>query len=101
MSYPPATHGNAEQEEVSTAAVIPPDGPPAHEDFTIAEQLESIRFPEEDRPGEDCFLNEAGEKRWVGTSEVQRFIRRLGAEHPSNYFVKHGTSWQQDLFSGF
>jgi hypothetical protein len=76
-------------------------GPVAHEDLTIAEQLETMRVRDEHRPGEVCFLGEDGRKRWVAESEVARFIRRLGATHPSDYLAAHGTPWQNDLFSGF
>lgn len=80
---------------------IPPQGPSPHEDLTISEHLETMRVRDENRPGEQCFLNEQGEKRWVADSEVTRFLRRVGAEHPAEYLTSQGTTWQQRFFSGF
>ena len=75
-------------------------GPSAHEDLTIAETIELMRVPDEHRPGEECFRTSSGEKRWVASSEVRRFIRRLGAVHPNEYEAEHGEPWEKDFFSG-
>jgi hypothetical protein len=97
MPYPPPTHGGAERSTpMSTSA-----GPSAHEDLTIAEQLETMRVSGEHRVGEECFLSSDGTRRWVASTEVQRFIRRLGAQHSSDYFASHQISWENDFFSGF
>ena len=77
------------------------DAPPVQEDMTIADHLEIMRVAGETRPGEQCFLNERGEKRWVAESEVKRFIRRLGALHPSDYQAANGSEWTLNFFSGF
>ena len=74
-------------------------GPAAHEDLTIAEQIENMRVTGEHRPGEECFLDSHGEKHWVPTEDIRGFIRSFGAEHPSNYLAKHGISWEADFFS--
>ncbi len=97
MSYPPPTHGGAEYQ----APEFPSAGPAAHEDLTIAEQLETMRVSGVQRVGEECFLSSDGTPRWVASTEVQRFIRRLGSQHPSHYFNSHHMSWENDLFSGY
>ena len=97
MSYPPPTHGGAEYQ----TPVFSSAGPPAHEDLTIAELLETMHVSEEQRADEECFLSSNGTKRWVARTEVQRFIRRLGAQHPSDYFASHQMSWENDFFSGY
>ncbi|MES2920923.1 MAG: hypothetical protein V4819_05230 [Verrucomicrobiota bacterium] len=75
-------------------------GPAAHEDLTIAEQLQIMRVPGEHRPGEQCFRNCHGEHLWVGENEVQRFVAVHGADHSSDYLNSHGADWQEDFFSG-
>lgn len=74
-------------------------GPSAHEDLTIAEQIESMRVAGEHRPGEECFMDSHGENHWIAVVEIQSFIRKFGAEHPSNYLAEHGASWETDFFS--
>lgn len=97
-SSPPMRQDTTTKPEAATTAS---QGPAAHEDLTIAEELETMRVQDESRPGEQCFLNENGEKRWVSESEVNRFLRRLGAMHPAVYLATHGFRWEQNLFSGF
>ncbi|GAA5125748.1 hypothetical protein JIN84_14610 [Luteolibacter yonseiensis] len=58
-----------------------------------------MRLTDEHRPGEDCFLDAHGAKHWVSSVEVQGFIRKFGAEHPSNYLASHGTRWEEDFFN--
>ncbi|MES2437987.1 MAG: hypothetical protein V4584_02915 [Verrucomicrobiota bacterium] len=74
-------------------------GPEPHEDLTIGEHIETMRVRDEHRPGQWCFLNEHGEKRWIAESEVQRFVRKNGAEHPSNYLSIKGYEWQRVFFN--
>ena len=78
--------------------VSPHDGPGPHEDLTIGEHIETMLRRSEHRPGQQCFVNEHGEKRWVAESEVTHFIRKYGAEHPSNYALIHGSDWLEDFF---
>lgn len=92
----PTTHPNTEKRSADFAS----GGPAAHEDLTIAEQLEIMRIPDEDRPGEPCFLTACGEKRRAGEREVEHFIHRHGAEFSSNYLLIHGSGWEDDLFGG-
>lgn len=87
------------QNDGQTAHSTSPKGPSAHEDLTIAEEIETMRVAGEHRPGEECFLDSHGEKHWVSTAQVQRFVRRFGAEHSSNYLTAHGTSWEADFFN--
>lgn len=75
------------------------DGPAAHEDLTIAEQLELMRVPGEHRSGEQCLLGSKGERRWIAESEVKRFIVKHGAEHSSDYLAAHGADWEEIFFS--
>jgi hypothetical protein len=76
------------------------DGPRAHEDLTIKEQLEFMRVTSETRPGVEGFINDEGEACWIAESEVRRFITEHGAEHSSNYLLIHGVNWQEDFFHG-
>ncbi|MEO7100417.1 MAG: hypothetical protein ABI162_13730 [Luteolibacter sp.] len=76
------------------------DGPAPHEDLTIAEHLETMRLQNENRPGEQCFRNENGEKRWIPDSELERFLHESGAIHPSDYFSMNGRDWREIFFSG-
>ena len=93
---------NQIHQEIDTLQIAPHgDAPAPHEDLTIAEHLEMMRVNGEQRPGEQCFLNERGEKRWVADSEVKRFVRRVGALHPSDYEVANGSDWTLNFFSGF
>ena len=88
MSYPPPTYRGAEYQAPEFLSA----GPSAHEDLTIAELPEIMRISEKRRADEECFLSSDGTKRWVTRAEVQRFIRRLGKQHPSNYFSRHQMS---------
>lgn len=74
------------------------DGPAPHEDLTIAEQLETMRVPDEDRPSEQCFINDQGEKTWLGEDHVSRFIVENGAEFSSDYQLAHGADWTKAFF---
>jgi hypothetical protein len=74
------------------------NGPAPHEDLTIGELLESMRVKGEQRPGEQCFINEKHEHCWFPDSEVDRFIAEYGAEHPSTYRQRHGGDWRDDFF---
>jgi len=74
------------------------DGPAAHEDLTIAEQLEIMRITEECAPGVDCFLSPDGKITCFPEDEVRNFIAEHGAEHSSNYLKLHDTDWQEDFF---
>jgi hypothetical protein len=88
--------------EIETPRLAPHgDAPATDDDLTIADYVEIMRVEGETRPGEQCFLNERGEKRWVAESEVKRFIRRLGALHPSDYQAANGSAWTLNFFSGF
>lgn len=74
------------------------DGPTAHEDLTIAEQLDFMRITEKCGPGVECFLAPDGKTTCFQEDEVQRFIAEHGAEHSSNYLRLHATDWQEDFF---
>lgn len=91
---------NCDESETS-GDIAPTSGPAAHEDLTIAEHIQTMRVSDEHRPGEECFLNGHGEKSWVAAEEVRRFIRRVGAQHPSDYLATYGERWEKDFFSGF
>ena len=86
------------REPVTIPDADPHDGPHPHEDLTIAEQIETMRLSDEHRPGEQCFLTEHGERRWVSESDVEHFIRTYGALHPSNFLVTQGGDWREDFF---
>lgn len=75
------------------------NGPAPHEDLTIGELLDSMRANGEQRPGEQCFVNEKHEKCCFPDREVKRFIAEYGAEHPSTYLRVHGVDWQEDFFN--
>jgi hypothetical protein len=75
------------------------DGPSAHEDLTISEQIELMRVPGEHRPGEQCLLDANGGQHWIAESEVKRFITNHGADHSSDYLAAHGVAWEKILFS--
>lgn len=90
MSYPAPILG-----ELQTG-----DGPPPHEDLTIAEQLQTMRVHGEDRPGKQCFVSANGAHRWIGDQVVQRFVTNHGADHSPDYLNSHGIDWQMDFFSG-
>jgi hypothetical protein len=77
---------------------IPPTGPPPHEDLTIAELLEIMRDPSQDRPGELCFLDENELPRWVAEVELADFLTSSGALHPSGFLNTHGVDWKIRLF---
>jgi hypothetical protein len=79
----------------------PGSGPAPHEDLTIAEQLQTMRLESADCPGESCFLNSRGKKCWIANGVVERFIRRLGALHASDYLAAHGAAWQSNFFRGY
>jgi hypothetical protein len=90
-----------DQESETADDIDPATGPAAHEDLTIAEHIQTMRVSDEHRPGEECFLNSHGEKHWVTADDARRFIRRVGAQHPSDYLATYGESWEKDFFSGF
>lgn len=92
----PSTHPNPEKRAADFAAA----GPAAHEDLTIAEQLEIMRIPDEDRPGQPCFLTASGEKRRAAELQLEHFIHLHGADFSSNYRLLHGSEWEDDLFGG-
>lgn len=77
---------------------VPSNPPPAHEDLTIAETLETMRTTVEHRPGEQCFVDEMGRFRWIQDADLKDFVGRFGAEHPSNYFAAHGVDWKESFF---
>ena len=74
------------------------NGPEAHEDLTIAEQLDQMRDPHDRRPGEVCLVSSEGQKYWVSDSALEQFLRDHGAEHSSDYLASHGVTWEADLF---
>lgn len=78
--------------------MIPNTGPPPHEDLTIAEQIESMRVEAADCPGESCFLDTRGKKCWITNGVVERFVRKQGAIHPSDYRAANGVDWQSLFF---
>ncbi|NQX02589.1 hypothetical protein HQ447_18175 [bacterium] len=80
---------------------VPPTGPPPHEDFTIAELLEIMRDPSQSRPGEQCFLDEKDQQRWVSDAQVAHFLTASGALHPSGFLNTYGIDWKLRFFSGF
>ena len=91
MSFPlPAT--------LETDTLTSGVGPAAHEDLTIAEQLETMRVADEHRPGELCYLNPEGENCWLEESDVKHFLAKHGAEHSSAFLSAHGADWQNQLF---
>ncbi len=93
MSFPnPASH------TAEIASAFPSKGPEAHEDLTIAEHIQSMRLGSSDCPGESCFINQAGKKCWITDGVVERFIRKSGAMHPSDYQAKNGEEWQSSFF---
>ena len=95
MPFPsPASY---ELENAST--VNPSDGPAAHEDLTIAEQLKMMRVPSEHRPGELCYLDSKDEYRWVAETAMRHFVVNHGAEHSSDYLLTHGADWEDVFFS--
>jgi hypothetical protein len=100
-SFPkPMSLSPSASRELATARITHSgDGPAAHEDLTIAEQLELMRVPGEHRPGEQCLLDSKGEHRWVAESDVMRFIVNHGAEHSSDYLATHGADWEEIFFS--
>ncbi|MEO5912886.1 MAG: hypothetical protein ABIS50_01550 [Luteolibacter sp.] len=73
--------------------------PSAHEDLTIAEILETMRVNDEHRPGEQCFLGERDQRRWISDTELLEFVKDHGAEHPSNYLEAHGIDWKENFFN--
>lgn len=77
------------------------NGPAAHEDLTIAQHLDTMSAPDQHRPGERCYFNGNGERRWVAVSEVARFLRKHGAKHPSDFEAQFHADWQSNFFSGF
>lgn len=79
--------------------IKPGEGPQAHEDLTIAEELEAMRCPDEHRPGAQCYQDDDGNRHWLNDASVELFISEEGARHSSDYQSIHGTSWQDDLFN--
>lgn len=73
-------------------------GPGPHEDLTIADHLEMMGVEEKRHPGECCFENESGERRWISDQDLEQFIRHFGAVHPSDYFATHGHDWKVTFF---
>jgi hypothetical protein len=83
-----------------TPTEVPNSGPEAHEDLTIAEQIETMRLESADCPGESCFMNSRGKKCWIANGVVERFVRKLGSIHPSDYRAVNGVEWQSLFFRG-
>lgn len=79
----------------------PGRGLAAHEDLTIAQHLDTMSAPDQHRPGERCYFNENGERRWVAVSEIARFLRKHGAKHPSDFEAQFRADWKSNFFSGF
>lgn len=77
---------------------IPGAGPDAHEDLTIADHIHWLRMRYEHRPAQLCFRTGNGEKHWLSTRDVARFVREHGAEHPADYILSHGNVWEHDFF---
>lgn len=94
----PQTHYNS-GEETTSPDVIPGHGPGAHEDLTIAEEVEAMRCGNEHRPGQQCFVDSKEEKHWVDEAKLSQFLREEGARHSSDYKSIHGTDWEQDFFT--
>ncbi|MEX1047982.1 MAG: hypothetical protein WED15_00535 [Akkermansiaceae bacterium] len=79
-----------------------PQSPPAARDrLTISEHLDTMCAPDGHRPGQRCYFNERGERRWVAVSEIARFLRKHGAKHPSDFEAQFHTDWKSNFFSGF
>ena|SRR6478609_2432088 len=73
-------------------------GPAPHEDLTIGELLDSMRAVGEQRPGEQCFINENHEKCWFPDDRVDHFMAAYGSEHPSTYRRLLGADWKEHFF---
>ncbi len=70
----------------------------AREDITISEVLETMRGAKDDKPGEHCFIGDDGHRCWIRDAELEKFITRYGALHPSSYLITHGIHWKINFF---
>ncbi|MES2925126.1 MAG: hypothetical protein V4819_26470 [Verrucomicrobiota bacterium] len=65
----------------------------------MAEILETMRVPAQDRPGEQCFQDGNGLRHWVSDAKAATFIGESGALHPSDYLASTGIAWELRFFS--
>lgn len=86
-------------ERSSAPTRIPPQGPSAHEDLTIAEHLSNMLAGDEHRPNEQGCVDEHGKVAWLSENRIEQFVREFGALHPSDYQNRHGRPWQADFFA--
>jgi hypothetical protein len=73
-------------------------GPPAHEDLTIAETLETTRDAASFTPGSSCFILGNQQRHCVADEVLQQFVKQFGAFHPSDFLSVHGVEWESMLF---
>lgn len=73
------------------------EGPAAHEDLTIAEQIALLATVEKDGDGMLTFQSPAGVCE-LPEDHVGGFLEEHGHEHAAEYQEKYGCRWEDDFF---
>lgn len=74
------------------------EGPAAHEDLTISEQIALLATVEKDGDGRLTFHDARGDVWNLPEQHVHSFLEEHGHEHSSDYRVEHGRRWEEDFF---
>jgi hypothetical protein len=74
------------------------EGPAAHEDLTIGEQIALLATVERNGDGLLTFNDTKGAAWDLPEEHVESFLEEHGHLHSSDYREEHGRRWEEDFF---